>query len=806
MKILKFGGSSVKDAERIKIVISIVNKLREQEPIAVVVSALGGITDQLIETAKKAERGDDTYKEGLAEIHQRHLETIDQLITDPTKNAETRERTEKKLKELKDQLHGVFLIKELSTKGLDFVSAFGERLSAYIISQAFHDAEYLDARKIIKTDKNFGSAMVDFEKTNDLIKQYFDSHQKLQIVTGFISSTIDNETITLGRGGSDYTASILGAALSASEIQIWTDVNGVLTADPRKVEKTFPLDTMTYNEAMEMSHFGAKVIYSPTMQPAKAKNVPLRIKNTFNPEHPGTYISHEKSAEKGYPIKGISSIGSVALLRLQGSGLVGVAGIAKRLFSTLAEAKINIILISQASSEHSICFAITPEDAEKAKQIIEDEFHREIDNNQVEEVIIENEMSIIAVIGENMCQRPGIAGRVFYSLGKHGINISAIAQGSSELNISIVVHKKDEQKALRALHSGIFYPHIKQLNIFMVGTGLVGKTLLQQIAAKKNDEIKIIALANSRKMLFQEEGIDLSNWQQQLDNSQDQGDLEHFVKKMRSLNLPNSIFVDCTAAEQPGQHYEEILNSAISVVTPNKKANSGSLEYYNKLQKAADNAHFYYETNVGAGLPVISTLKDLQKSGDKITKIQAVLSGTLSYIFNSFTGEKSFSQVVKEAQEKGYTEPDPRDDLNGIDVARKILILARETGLTLELSDIDIQNLVPPSCRDAQTIEEFFTYLKEADSEFTELLKQAQAENKKLCYIATLEDGKAQVSLQAVDANHPFYSLSGSDNIISFSSERYHDRPLVVKGPGAGAEVTAAGVFADIFKIENACI
>ncbi len=596
---------------------------------------------------------------------------------------------------------------------------------------------------------------------------------------------------------------------NSQKIEIWTDTDGLMTANPRKVKKAFPIKEISYIEAMEMCHFGVKIIHPTVIQEAQRKNIPIVIKNKLNPDFPGTVIS--KKTNHNFIIQGISSISDIALLRLQGSGMVGVPGVSKRLFGALSNEKINIILISQASSEHSICFAVEPNSAEQAKNAIESEFSEEIKNNQIDPVFIEKNLSIIAIVGENMRHTPGISAKLFSALGKNGINISAIAQGSSELNISTVISKTDEEKALNAIHDAFFLSGTKTLNIFMIGCGQIGSTLLDQIQAQSASlqqnqslEIKLIGIANSKKSFFDKDGIDLKNWKETLENSEP-STTEEFVEKMIKLNLPNSIFIDSTGNEKITENYEKILGNSISIVTPNKKANSGDYKTYLKLKETAkkSNIKFLYETNVGAGLPIINTLHDLLYSGDKIIRIEAVLSGTLSYIFNSFTGEKAFSEVVLETKQKGYTEPDPRDDLNGIDAARKILILAREIGLPLEMKDISVENLVPEDCRQTSSIEEFFSKLSTHNSDYSEKLAKAKTEGKRLCYIAKIENGKASVKLETVDSAHPFSALSGSDNIVSFTSTRYLERPLVIKGPGAGAEVTAAGVFADVIRIAN---
>ncbi|CAN5349012.1 bifunctional aspartate kinase/homoserine dehydrogenase I [soil metagenome] len=815
MKVLKFGGSSVGSPESIKKVFSIIKAYKEQEQeFAVVISAMQGVTNQLIELGNLAAISDESYLKILKEIEERHFNTIKEIVS-----VKSQSKIFAKIKllinELEDLLHGVYLLKELSSRSLDLVLSFGERLSAYLLSEYLKqegiEAEYLDARKLIKTDKNFGSARVLFQITDYNIVEYFQEHKALQVITGFIGSTEKDETTTLGRGGSDYTASIFGAALGATEIEIWTDVDGVMTADPRKVKRAFSLNSLSYVEAMEMSHFGAKVIYPPTLQPAFNKNIPLLIKNTFNTDFPGTYIG-EKAGNKDLIIKGISSIQNVALINIQGSGMIGVPGVASRVFGALAKKEISVILITQASSEYSICFALDPLFSSRAKEAIEEEFSNELKAAKIDKIIIETNLSVVAIIGENMRNTTGISGKLFSAMGKNGINVVAIAQGSSELNLSVVINQPDLSKALNALHEAFFLSDIRTLNVFLVGLGLIGGTLLEQIKKQadylRNERllnINIIAIANSKKMLFNEAGIDITDWRNNIQTHNGTTNLDNFVTRMKEMNLPNSIFVDCTSSEEVIKHYKEILKSSISIVTPNKLANSSSYNDYQKLQKTAFKygVKFLYETNVGAGLPVINTLKDLKYSGDKILKIEGILSGTLSFIFNTFKNGVKFSEVVKEAKQKGFTEPDPRDDLNGKDVARKILILSREAGLSLEPEEIVVENILPQACLDAANVEEFFHELEIANLEFEERRRKAENENKVLRFIASLESGKAKVSLEAIDSSHPFYNLSGSDNIISYTTERYKDRPLVVKGPGAGAEVTAAGVFAEIISIGN---
>lgn len=815
MKILKFGGTSVGTADSIRRVADIIlDYHREGVKVAVVVSAQSGITNMLTQAGDQAAEGDEAYEATLKEIEKRHFDVIKGLIG-VRGQSNLFAHVKILLNELEDVLHGAFLLKELSLRSKDLIMSFGEQLSAYIIhefmKQSGVETEYLDARKIIVTDDNFGAAKINFTETNQRILAYFKDNPKLQIVTGFISANEKNQITTLGRGGSDYTAAVLGAALDVEEIEIWTDVDGMMTADPRKVKRAFSLTSISYVEAMELTHFGAKIIYPPTLQPAFSKNIPLRIKNTFNLAFEGTVIKRE-SDNKEMPIKGISSIQHVSLVNLQGGGMVGVSGIASRLFGALSRAKVSVILITQASSEYSICFAIAPNDAKITRIAVEDEFSLEIASKKIEPLLIEEDLSIVAIVGENMKNTPGIAGKLFGALSKNGINIVAIAQGSSELNVSVIIKEMHLAKALKALHGAFFLSNRQSLNLYVVGTGLIGGTLLKQIRRqyeyfyeKRFLNINIAALANSRKMIFDENGINLDRWKEELDTKGAKMSIAAFIDQMIALDLPNSVFVDNTSSKMISDHYEELLNANISVVTPNKLANSDSYDRYLELQDIAlkKGVKFLYETNVGAGLPVISTLRDLKLSGDQIYKIDGILSGTISYIFNGFEGNKKFSEVVREAKKLGYTEPDPRDDLNGMDMARKILILSREAGISLELKDIKMEPLLPEACFQASSVEDFFAELEKIDGMMEEKRMVAEKAGKKLRYIAGLENDKAFIKLEAVGPDSLFYAVSGSDNIIAYTSERYNDKPLVIKGPGAGAEVTAAGVFAEIISISN---
>ncbi len=784
----------------------------DSETPVIVLSAMGGVTNLLVEMAENA-ASSKSYSAQLVELEKRHFDVIKELIGVSRQNPVF---TKLKLffNELEDLLQGVSSLKELTPRTKDLILSYGERCSAYMISkiaeQEFPKSIFVDSSELIKTDDNFGKAIIQTDVTDTLIRNFYNSNKdKLFFVTGFIASNDAGKITTLGRGGSDYTAAILASALNATEIQIWTDVNGMMTADPRMVKKAFALAELSYTEAMELSFFGAKVIYPPTMIPAFLKKIPIVIKNTFQPDYPGTVIKHAVSPSN-LPIKGISSINDISIINLAGSGMVGKAGFSGRLFSLLVREQINVILITQSSSEHSITFAVHPADALKAKQMIEQEFELEINARKLESPIIEDKLSILAIVGENMKQTPGISGKLFHALGRNGINVRAIAQGSSEYNISVVISKQDLAKALNAVHDDFFTEFKKTLHVFCLGTGNIGKTLFRQIHEhidflKQHNGIllKVTGISNTSKMVFNEDGLPLDNWKEKLDTSTEKADLPAFIERMKAMNLPNCVFIDNTASSYPIGYYEEIFKSNISIVTCNKIGNSSSYAQYKLFRDTArkHGVDFYYETNVGAGLPIIRTLKDLMVSGDRISKIEAVLSGTISFIFNHYKGDATFYDIVKMAQEKGYTEPDPRDDLKGTDFMRKMLILARDAGHELEPSDIEIENMLPQSCLDAQTVAEFYNELKANEPFFAKLKNEAQSGGRVLRYIGKLENGQAAITLQMVGEDHPFYMLSGSDNIISFTTDRYSERPMVVKGPGAGAEVTAAGVFSDLVNV-----
>ena len=817
MRILKFGGSSVGSPEAIRKVADIIFDKKRNHHLAVVVSAFKGVTDLLEELVIKASRGEENYRNLLKKLEERHISVIKELVSIQNQS-HVLAQFKVMFNELDDVLHGVSLTRELTARSREFVLGFGERFSAFIVSEYLSDrdipASYLDARNIIKTNQEFGSARVLFEKTYANIRNHFEELdlEVVQVVTGFVASTEAGESTTLGRGGSDYTASLLSAALKADAVELWTDIEGIMTADPGKVKRYFVIPHLSYEEAMELSHFGAKVVYPPSLQPAMKASIPILIKNTFKPDEEGTTIS-DKSRPGPSIIKGISSIDNITLLTVRGSGMIGVTGISARLFGALADAGVNIIMITQASSEHTICIAVLPAQAEVAQRAIQQEFKYELQDGLIDEVQVENALSIGAVLGSDLRQKPGISGRVFQAWGKNGINVVATAQGSSERNISIVVDRKNETKTLNTLHDAFFLANVKTVNLYLVGIGLIGGKLLELIqdqAQKLLDdyhlELKLTGVSNSKKFLIDEDGIGLDGWKDRLSREGSEANIDHFIKQMAGLNLSNSIFIDCTASDDIAGAYADVLESNISIVTANKKANSSSLETYEQLQRLAfeHNVAYHYETNVGAGLPVVATLKEQVLTGDDVIRIEGVLSGTLSYIFNTFDGSTSFSQVVRKARDKGFTEPDPREDLNGQDVGRKLLILTREAGLKLEFDNIEIQNLVPEEARNVDSVDAFFDILEEHDREFTGLYENAKSQNKKLCYIARYEDGRATVKLENIDRHHPFYGLDGSDNIVAFKTQHYQDSPIVVKGPGAGADVTASGIIADILRISNA--
>jgi len=813
MKVLKFGGSSVGSTDSISRLMKILKDLDNplERPI-IVLSAMQGVTNLLSKMAEDAANG-ISFSSELTELEHLHFNVVKKLMTVRSQNPVF---TQLKIyfNELEDLLQGVFTLQELSLQTKDRILSYGERCSVLLVShiaaQYFPATFAVDATQLIKTDSSYGNARVNINESEDLIKSFVEEHPgEMLFVTGFIGSNIEGKITTLGRGGSDYTAAIFGSALNAERVEIWTDVDGMLTADPRIVKKAFSLPVLSYTEAMELSYFGAKVIYPPTMMPAFLKDIPIVIKNSFNPAFEGTLIQRD-SGHSNFPIKGISSINHVSVLNLSGSGMIGKAGFSGKLFTLLAQNHINVILITQSSSEHSITFAVHPEDALAAKKIIESEFELEIAAEKINVPELEEDLSILAIVGEKMKQTPGMSGKLFYALGRNGINVRAIAQGSSEYNISVIISQNDLSKALNAVHDAFFSVLKTTLHVFCLGTGNISSTLFDQIQKQhsflqeNNDiELKMIGISNSRKMHFDLNGIDLDTWRQTLDLEGKVADLKEFIEEMKALNLPNCVLLDNTASEAPIHYYEDVFSSNISLVTCNKLANSGPFKRYRSLRECArkHGVDFFYETNVGAGLPIVRTLKDLMTSGDRIISIEAILSGTISYIFNNYQGDKTFYEVVKTAQELGFTEPDPRDDLKGSDFMRKFLILARDSGLALEPEDIVLENILPDNCINASSVEEFYAELEASESHFKVFKDQAASENKAIRYIGKLENGCVNISLVLVDNSHPFYTLSGSDNIISFKTDRYLQRPLVVKGPGAGAEVTAAGVFAELVNV-----
>ena len=815
MKVLKFGGTSVADSKSISHVIEIIKKSNATKQV-VVVSALGGITNILIDMAEKASRGDSTFKNSLPILEERHLNPIQHFIP-VTHQSEIISFLKTQLNNLEELLESLFTLQELTPKSLAKVSSYGEILSSKIIFQilkyANQDVVFKDARELLYTHEVNDREVINQTKSEQACKDFFNKETaEVILLPGFIATDENEEITNLGRGGSDYTAALIANYIDASILEIWTDVSGMYTAHPNLVSQALPIPFLSYNEAMELSHFGAKVIFPPTLQPLVEKEIPILIKNTFDAAAQGTKINKKGTSEggNGTVVKGVSHIENVALINLEGSVMIGIPGFSKRLFECLSKKKINIIMITQASSEHSICIGLRSEDAKDAKKAIDTEFEFEISLSRVEPALVEMNMTNIAVVGDNMKKHQGISGKLFSSLGSNNINIRAIAQGASERNISIIIDERNTQKALNSIHECFFETQTKELNLFITGVGNVGGKLLEQINQQQayllehlRLKVRVIALANSRKMLLSDVPLDLENWRELLDQSKQTSDRESFFNHIKSLNLRNSIFVDNTANEEIAGEYNRYLEHNIGVVTCNKIACASSLSNYKELKRTARKfgTPFLFETNVGAGLPVIDTLNNLIASGDVIHKIQAILSGSLNFIFNNFTSSTTFASIVQAAQKEGYTEPDPKIDLSGVDVARKILILARESGFEEELASIDNKSFLPQEVLDTKNNEAFFKALEKHESHFQTLLAKASEKNCRLKYVAQLENGKASVGLQEIDPSHDFYNLEGSDNIILFYTNRYKNQPLIVKGAGAGAEVTAGGIFGDIIRI-----
>ena len=806
-RVIKFGGSSLATADRVKNVASITKGIAaDGHPTVLVVSAIGGITDQLIDCAKTAQRDGAAAFEKLEKIKERHYD----VYPEDMKDRATEQIILNHIEELRDILKAVSLIRVCSGRTLDYIVTYGERMNARLMTRLLKSSgslsEYVDARDMIITDKKHDGARVLIDPTYSRIKSRL-SENLIYVVTGFIASSEDGVTTTLGRGGSDYTAALIGAALDVEKIEIWTDVDGFMSADPRIVDSAFVLPQVRYEEAMELSYFGAKVIHPETLRPAVQKGIPVWIKNSFAPEKHGTKIS-SSSKNGDHPVKGIASFHNISLLNVQGSGMVGVPGVSGRLFGALAREGINVIMITQASSEHSISFVVQSKDATAAKEALNIEFEPELVSGKIDEIVIRDNLAIIAAVGENMAGHPGISGKLFEAIGENSINVVAIAQGSSERNVSLVVDEVDAVVAVNVIHSAFYLSH-RISNVFIVGTGNIGATLLDQMRRglvdlfnKNGLLIHVCGIANVDKMLIDEQGIDLDHWEKAVAESDMQTDIDVLMQNIKGLKLQNSILVDVTASEFVASKYVDFLKAGIHIVTPNKKANTLSQSYYNELKTLTSDhrLHYLYETTVGAGLPLISTVQDLVQSGDDVLQIEGIFSGTLGFIFSALSADKPFSQIVKTAYENGYTEPDPRDDLSGMDVARKILILAREIGLEMELDDVEVNPPLPPELNEG-SLESFWQKLPSIDAEFEKQRAEAQTEGKALRFMASLKAGKCSVGIAAVSREHILSRADGTDNIIRITTKRYYDNPMTVQGPGAGREVTAGGIFANIINL-----
>lgn len=812
MKVMKFGGTSVGEPDSLQRVKKIIEK--EREPVIVIVSALGGVTDRLLLAANFALNGNPGYKTLIEEIILRHEELIEKMISSPDDKEELKQKTGHLFEELRNILQGVFLIGDLSQKTSDKIVSYGERFSSLIISKIIDMAQLYDATKFIKTDKQFHNHIPDLARSNELIRKTFSEMPppRVAVVPGFISSSNDTNDITnLGRGGSDYTAAIIAAAMNASVLEIWTDVDGFMTADPKIINSAYVIEELSFTEAIELSNFGAKVIYPPTIFPVYHKNIPIRVKNTFHPETEGTLIKNIEPSRNGKIIKGISSINDTALITIQGLGMVGVIGVNKRIFSALADNGISVFIVSQASSENSSSIGVRSQDALLSQQVLRKEFAHEIGMGSINDIIVEYDLATIAIVGQNMKHVPGIAGKFFGALGRNGISIVALAQGGGETNISCVIAKSDLKKSLNVIHDSFFLSPYQELNLFIVGTGTVGGNLLEQIKQQQSTlkeqnklRINIVGIANGRKALFTREGIPLDGYFDNLMANGVQSSPERIREEIIKMNIFNSVFVDCTASPDIAKLYGELMAKNISVVTANKIAASSDYESYRYLKETArkTGVKFLFETNVGAGLPIINTMNSLTNSGDKIVKLEAVLSGTLNFIFNTLSEDIPFSKAIRMAVEAQFAEPDPRIDLSGLDVTRKLVILSREAGANVNQSDVKKNLFVPQKYFDG-SLEEFWKTIPEMDTSFEARRQELAKEGKRLRFVASYDNGNCEVGLREVEQGHPFYDLEGSNNIIMITTERYNEYPMVIKGYGAGAGVTAAGVFSDIISIAN---
>ena len=810
MKVLKFGGTSVGSVDSILSVRNIVEKEAKHGPVVVVVSALSGITDQLINTSQTALKGSDKWRTEFQDIIDRHHRLIDSIITDTTQLEQLVYTVDSLFDQLRSILFGVYLVHDLSRKTQDAIVSYGERISSHIVTALIKGSVRMNARDFIRTERKNGKNSLDTELTYKLVRESFSRQPRISIVPGFISRDRETgETTNLGRGGSDYTAAIIAAALDAEMLEIWTDVDGFMTADPRVIKTAYTINELSYVEAMELCNFGAKVVYPPTIYPVCVKNIPIRVKNTLNPKHPGTLIKQQITNDQK-PIKGISSIKGTALITVTGLSMVGVIGVNRRIFTTLASKGISVFMVSQASSENSTSIGVRQEDAEDAARVLNEEFSKEISTGAMFPMIVESGLATIAIVGENMKHTPGIAGKLFGTLGRSGISVIACAQGASETNISFVVKEALLRKSLNVLHDSFFLSEYKVLNLFICGVGTVGSKLIEQIRSQYEElkehsrlKLNVVGIASSKCAIYSRDGLDLTNYRQQLQASEP-SNAQKLRDNVIGMNIFNSVFVDCTASKEISMLYHDFLKNNINVITANKIAASSAYDNYLLLKQTAmeRGVKFRFETNVGAGLPIIGTINDLRNSGDKILKIEAILSGTLNFIFNALSADVPFSQTVRMAKEQGYSEPDPRIDLSGTDVVRKLVILTREAGYQVEQTDVEKQLFVPDEYFEGP-VEEFWRRLPELDADFERRRQQLEAEGKHWRFVATMEGGKTRVGLQEVAQGHPFYNLQGSNNIVMLTTERYKEFPMLIQGYGAGASVTAAGVFANIMSIAN---